>query len=271
MKTAVVESNEYRALRETRAQKVKRFMRSGEFRTSNMKACFSSIPRWRMIRELNKKPMTKRSKISGGEPVDEIGNDSDPDDNAFAQVSMPVQLRGISRGQKAFLDETRKIYKGLDDVAELFVGREKNHATIRLEIWRSMAEVALYLGEKNPPYTGHAYRVLRGELDPWAFINSISTQGQKPLCCADTGAEEKIYCYVLNYANEDDACAKELRLLMALGVANTVYTSVGGADNTAIEGLFSICRMLGLRLFFAHKYLYFFDFFWRTPLLCLCA
>ena len=45
---------------------------------------------------------------------------------------------------------------------------------------------------------------------------------------------------------------------MALGVANTVYTSAGGADNAEIEGLFIICRMLGIRLFFAHKYLYFF-------------
>ena len=146
LETAVVDSNEYRALCETRVQKVRRFVRSGEFRTSNMKTCFASTPRWRMIREMNKRPTTKRSKVSKGAPVDEIGSDSDPDDITFTHVRMPAQLRGIARRQGEFLEETRKIYNGLDDAAELFIGREKNHSTIRLGIWRIMAASALYLG-----------------------------------------------------------------------------------------------------------------------------
>ena len=95
-------------------------------------------------------------------------------------------------------------------------------------------------------------------------------KGEKPLRCSDTGAGERIYRYVLNYAHEADACDKEAMLMMASGVACAVYNSVGGADNTAIDGLFIICRMLGLRLLFANKYLYFILTV-DIPRYCFCA
>ena len=84
-------------------------------------------------------------------------DDGDASDQEFEFVSVPSDLRGVARAQRAFLDETRKILKGRDGLSGYFLNRELDRDTLRLQVWRCMIAPSLYLCERNPPYAGRLY------------------------------------------------------------------------------------------------------------------
>ena len=105
-------------------------------------------------------------------------------------------------------------------------------------------ESALYLGEKNLPSTGPVFRVLRGELEPNAYAQPIRG---KPLCCSGSSCEWEIHNIFTKLESGDDRHISEISLVYAFLGAASIIQDKRGSDNTAVEGLFPILRMLGLR------------------------
>ena len=77
----VLASDAYKQISANRMSKLRDFLRCGEFDESLVKACVSSLPRWRYARELNKDPTKKQI------DPDYDGCSSDSD-NEFAFVSV---------------------------------------------------------------------------------------------------------------------------------------------------------------------------------------
>ena len=63
------------------------------------------------------------------------------------------KLKGVARAQMALLEETRQILRGKDSLVELIIDRNDHPSTMRLLAWRSLVATAVYLSEKNLPYT----------------------------------------------------------------------------------------------------------------------
>ena len=144
------------------------FLKSTEFEECIVKACVSSIPRWRYLRELERDP----SKKSGAADRD-VDSDSDDDFEYVSVVVMPhvmyidvfndltlgytevvpKDLKGVARAQKGLLDSTRRILRAKDPLAELLIDRGYSSSVLRLMSWRSLAATAVYLSDKNLPYT----------------------------------------------------------------------------------------------------------------------
>ena len=117
---------------------------------------------------------------------------------------------------------------------------------MRLEVWRALMASASYMGEKNLGFTCHHYRTIRGELDEWQYAHSLG--GSKIGCCSDSGCEQKIhFAFKKARGGENATTAIEISLVLALQATKERHTTKGGADNQHIEGLFSICRMMGLK------------------------
>ena len=243
MKTNILESDEYLRICSKRVAKVIKFTRSSKYATSLLKCALSSIPRWRYARELDSQPREKKK----ARPIveDDEVMDNDSDDEHFDYVSVSTSLRGIARAQKGLLEDCRRIMKGKDELVEYFLNRETEADVIRLEVWRSMVSSAAYLSEKNLAYASNPYRVIRGEMDSWDFAHAVVGM---PGCCADSGCEEKIYRTFRHAPDEEARICAEINLVLALDVTKACVTITGGSHNGYIEGLFSICRMLGLRL-----------------------
>ena len=55
----ILESEEYKQVSKSRMEKLRQFLISGEFEESLIKACISSLPRWRYARELSTDPSKK--------------------------------------------------------------------------------------------------------------------------------------------------------------------------------------------------------------------
>ena len=53
------------------------------------------------------------------------------------------------------LEDSRRILKGSNPLAEFFLGRVGNSDVVRLEVWRSIAASALYMEDKNLIYTSN--------------------------------------------------------------------------------------------------------------------
>ena len=239
IQAALLQPEEYKKLCGKRLTKVKKFIKSDEHISAIVKSCISSIPRWRFARELQADPKEKTRCADDG------GESDDSDDDRFEYISVDKDLRGIARAQGGFLDDARRILKGKHSLAEFVINREPDHTTIRLEVWRSIAASALYLSEKNMPFTSDVYRVIRGEYSPVHFLSSIDGM---PRCCSESGAEEKIYRILSKLPRDETRVAAELRIALVLGSVSIINTGKRGSDNGYLEGLFSICRMLGLKL-----------------------
>ena len=80
------------------------------------------------------------------------------------------------------------MFSANDSLVEFFLNRESDSAQLKLEVWRSVAASALYLTEKNFPYTSNPRREVRGELDIPDYVRSVSG---RPYCLSDAGVEEK--------------------------------------------------------------------------------
>ena len=143
----LLESAEYQKLSSSRMKSVQEFLHSPLFTSSTLKACISSIPRWRFIREteaVKGEAATSPDEDSGAESDDE-----------FTYVSVQKNLTGVARGQLGMIEESRRIFKGANPLAEFFLCRADDSAVVRLEVWRSIVASALYMADKNLPYTSH--------------------------------------------------------------------------------------------------------------------
>ena len=77
------------------------------------------------------------------------------------------------------------------------------------------------------------------------FIEDV--QRRKP-CCADTACTLKIYRHFRKLATPSEVTRSEDFLSRAISQGILCMTGKGGSESTVIEMIFSICRMLGLRL-----------------------
>ena len=89
------------------------------------------------------------------------------------------------------------------------------------------------------------YRVLRGEMKVPDFTRPIRVK--KP-CRADTSRTLKIYRQFKRLTTPEDIAQNVKWLEQTLSVGVMCVTDKGGADSAIAETIFSICRMLGLRL-----------------------
>ena len=140
----LLESTEYQNLSSSRMKSVQEFLHSPLFTSSVLKGAISSIPRWRFIRE------TQAGIPSESDRTEEdSGSESEEE---FQYVSVSRNLRGVARGQRGMLEDSRRVFKGEDSLAEFFIRRVENSSVARLEVARSIFASALYMADKNLPY-----------------------------------------------------------------------------------------------------------------------
>ena len=96
------------------------------------------------------------------------------------------------------------------------------------------------------------YRTLRGELGPDEFIRSVKSAKS---CCADAACAVEIYRHFQMLKSPSEVSPSEDWLRDAVIQAPACVTEKGGSESTVIEMIFSICRMLGLRLLVALEWL----------------
>ena len=171
---SLLASEDYKRKCKTRVDKVKRFFRARNAMAPIMKAILSSIPRWRYVRDLNATPGSKSANGADGEELRDDFIDPDVDDAKFQSASVSPELRGVARAQRGFVEESRRMFSANDSLVEFFLNRESGSLQLNLEVWRSVAASALYLAEKNLPYTSNPYREVRGELDIPDYVHSVS-------------------------------------------------------------------------------------------------
>ena len=95
------------------------------------------------------------------DPVDSAQPDDSDGEYEFASVG--VDLRGVDRAQRAYLDEARKIPHGAQELAEYLRAREPRGEILRLEAWRAICASAVYLARKNLPFSAD---IRHGNYDP---------------------------------------------------------------------------------------------------------
>ena len=87
-------------------------------------------------------------------------------------------------------------------------------------------------------------------MGPGEFIQGIK---KNKSCCADTACAVKIYRHFQRLKSPSEVATSQDWLLNAVIQATACVAEKGGSESTAIEMIFSICRMLGLRLFVVLK------------------
>ena len=127
------ESKDYKKLSQSRLFKVREFVDAEEFDSSVFKAALSSIPRWRYDREIQNVKTPDAHQSDAG-----IDYTADSDDE-FKFVSVGKDIRGIARAHRAFLGETRRIFRSENALVEFLINRESDSYSLRLEVWRSIA------------------------------------------------------------------------------------------------------------------------------------
>ena len=254
-------SEEYREISKRSMRKLQDFVGSPNFAASVMKGAISSIPRWRFAREMGKKVH-----------IDESDGDSDDE---FTYVSRPVGLPGVARGQKGFLQACREIFHGKNELFVHLIDTETekmNPDLNRLGITRRSCAAAVYLAEKNPlTLPEHVYllrdlltnnikrfstrhffssaivgtrRVLRGELQPIDYVETLASSRH---CCCDAEVDGGIISFLDSSASPSENVFWGASLVEAFTAARDNHMKKGGFRNGRLGGLFSICRMLGLR------------------------
>ena len=147
MERNLVPGTEYEQISKTRVEKLQEFITSDSFPRVLLKACLSSLPRWKYVQQMDRMP---RPKEASGQDHDE--EQSDASDEEYEHYSIPKNMKGVSRGQGAFLNEARRIMSGSDDLVEYFLPNNQYESVIRLEVWRSICASALYLSDRNYPF-----------------------------------------------------------------------------------------------------------------------
>ena len=78
---------------------------------------------------------------------------------------------------------------------------------------------AIYRGEKNSPYTGPVFRVLRGELEPTAYAQPIRWG---PMCGSGSSCEWEIRNIFRKLESDDDRQISEISLVYAFRGAASI-------------------------------------------------
>ena len=97
----LLEWNEYQNLSSSRMKSVQEFLHIPLFTSATLKDAISSIPRWRFVRE------TQSSKPDGVDSSVDLDSDE-----VFEYVSVSNNLKGVARGQRGVLEDSRRILKG---------------------------------------------------------------------------------------------------------------------------------------------------------------
>ena len=238
VKSALLQGGDYKKLCGERLTNVKKFIKPPEYASGIINACVSSVPRWRFARVHDADPNKKPKNAAPSDETD------DSDDDRFDYVSADQDLRGVARAQRGLLDESIRITKGGDTLSEFLINRESDHGPVRLEVWRSIAESSLYLSEETcrAPSTRIVY--LGGYIDVH-YLKSITG---RPRFCSETGEEGGIYRCLPNMPDDERMVATERRMALVLGSVSKYRAGKRGGGNGYLEGLCSICRMLGLKL-----------------------
>lgn len=126
------------------------FIRGPNFATSVLKWCAISVPSWMFIRESEADPSKKR-KFSDREPDSESGGE-------FEYVSVAATLRGLTRGQKGYLEYARRLARRENHLVEFIIGRVDNARAVRLEIWTAVPAGLIYLDDRDIPYSRNLRR-----------------------------------------------------------------------------------------------------------------
>ena len=97
------------------------------------------------------------------------------------------------------------------------------------------------------------YRALWGEMETDEFIQNIKRDKS---CCADAACAVEIRRHFQRLKTPGEVIVSEDWLRCAIAQGTACVTEKGGSESTAIEMIFSICRMLGLRLLVAPRLKY---------------
>ena len=111
-------SEEYKLRCTKRTQSVLAFTRGEKFHEDILIVSLSSIPRWVYARVIEEKESEDSS-------------------------------QRCNRALRAFLESSREILKGKNQVVEHFLKQEDNEGGIRLSLYAALMRTALYLNEKN--------------------------------------------------------------------------------------------------------------------------
>ena len=147
------------------------------------------------------------------------------DGERFGHVSVSEEIRGIARWQRGLLEGSRNITKREDSLVDLLLNREEDADAIRLQVYRAIAAKALYVAEKNYPFTSAPYRVIRGELAATDYCYSIRG---RPKCGSDTGAKEKLHRILRDLNTETERVGLEMKMSLMLGCVKDFHTSKTG-------------------------------------------
>ena len=210
------EPEEYRNLCLKRSEMLKNFVRSEEMRTALVVSNVSSLPRWHYARCLT---ITK----------DELNPLPEPGSGAY------LGLRGI-------FSDTSKILSGKNLYAESTIYSHPRPAFARLHCWRALIRSLLYLVEKNMPYTGTVWNIIRGVIPPERVVDIMKTSP----CCEDSGLGGKIRSVLGRLVgNEYEETLKSL--LTALREIQRKYCDKGNDTNVETESEFRVCTGLSLK------------------------
>ena len=91
------------------------------------------------------------------------------------------------------------------------------------------------------------YRVIRGEMKPGEYIEKMRGENEVD-CCANSGFARKIQRQFGRMVDDRQRRECELSLIVAFNTAIICMAQKGSIESITIEQIFSICRMLGLRL-----------------------
>ena len=112
----------------------------------------------------------------------------------------------------------------------------ESHIFPNVEVWRALGASALYVAERNRPYTRAAYKLIKEVFDE----NALDNFARNPPFCMDDAFEKKLFTAVrgiINYADPDAALAQIVSFLRAF---NASCTAKGSWDSKICEFVFSL-------------------------------
>ena len=105
--------------------------------------------------------------------------------------------------------------------------------------------IAVYFSEKNQPYTRHVPRVLLGELGAAKYAMDVTG---KPPCCSGKSCICEIQRALLKVTRMEGRYLTEASFVREFNGGCHLLLRKCGFDNTKLEGIRPMMRMLGLRL-----------------------
>ena len=92
---------------------------------------------------------------------------------------------GVVHALTRFNEESDRILKGENVLANRILCTVYDSGAIRIQVWRAIMRSALYIHERNLPYTTPTWRVIRGQDSPERMRGIFNRQH----CCPVGGLE----------------------------------------------------------------------------------